>query len=485
MNKTISMKHIFLLFIISILFSCQLSAQEKKVWTLREVVDHAVSNNLTLKRSLYSVEGGEINAMQAKMAMLPTINGSASYGFNWGRSIDPTTNQFVEQRINSINGNLSSSLLLWNGFRLFYNMKQSETELNALNEDLIKARNDVILSVITLYLNVVFNKELYTNAELQLNSTNEQLARTKKLAEAGSVPRANVLLLEAQSASNELNLIQRENALNLSLLQLKQALQLPASTPMDVETPQVEIDAQLPLNKSSEEIFEIAMLSMPEIKAARLRQRSSSLALKSARGSYYPRLSLNGSISTLYSSARKEVDFEGTNTVQVPVGYVQGDPSQIIVKDQEVPFGVTFPTVGYQDQFKNNLGKGLGFSLTVPIFNGFNTRSAVQRAAISNHIADISFTENENRLRQSVETAYTDAVASAKTYVASDKQVNATDEAFRVTKQRFENGAVNFVDYQTSENDLFRAKSDLLRAIYDFIFMKKVLDFYLGLPLEL
>jgi outer membrane protein len=477
------MKQTFLL-VILFLSSLHLSAQEKKIWTLREVVDHAVSNNLTLKRSYYNVEGGEINALQSKMAMLPTVNGSASYGFNWGRSIDPTTNQFVEQRINSINGNINSSLLLWNGFRLFYNMKQNETELNALNEDLIKARNDVILNVITLYLNVVFNKELFANAELQLNSTNEQLARTKKLAEAGSVPRANVLLLEAQSASNELNQIQRENALNLSLLQLKQALQLPASTPMDVEAPQVDIDAQQPLNKTSEEIFEIAMLSMPEIKAAKLRQRSSSLALRSARGSYYPRLSLNGSISTLYSSARKELNYEGVNTVQVPIGYQQSDPSQIIVQDQDVPFGVTFPTVGYKDQFNNNLGKSLGFSLTIPIFNGFNTRSAVQRAAISQHVADIAFTENENRLRQSVETAYNDAVASAKTYVASEKQVNASDEAFRATKQRFENGAVNFVEYQTSENDLFRAKSDLLRAKYDFIFKKKVLDFYQGLPLE-
>jgi outer membrane protein len=477
------MKQFFLLGIL-ILSVLQLSAQEKKIWTLREAVDHAVSNNLTLKRSYYSVEGGEINSMQSKMAMLPTLNGSANYGYNWGRSIDPTTNQFVEQRINSINGNLNSSLLLWNGFRLFYNMKQNETELNALNEDLIKARNDVILNVITLYLNVVFNKELYVNAELQLNSTNEQLARTKKLAEAGSVPRANVLLLEAQSASNELNQIQRENALNLSLLQLKQALQLPASTPMDVEAPQVEIDVEQPLNKSAEEIFEIAMVTMPEIKAAKLRQRSSSLALKSARGSYYPRLSLNGSLSTLYSSARKELQFEGTTTEQIPVGYQQSDPSQIIVRDQIVPVGASFETIGYQEQFKNNLGKGLGFSLTVPIFNGFSTRASVQRAAISRHVADIAFLENENRLRQSVETAYNDAVASAKTYVASDKQVNASDEAFRATKQRFENGAVNFVEYQTSENDLFRAKSDLLRAKYDFIFKKKVLDFYQGLPLE-
>lgn len=465
--------------------SLTLSAQEaKKIWTLREVVDHAVSNNLTVRRSTYGVQTGEINSLQAKMAMAPTVNGSANYGYNWGRNIDITTNQFVVERINTINMSLNSSLLLWNGFRLFYTAKQSETELDALNEDMIKARNDVILNVITLYLSVVFNKELLSNAQFQLNSTNEQLTRTKKLAEAGSVPRSNVLLLEAQAANNELNLIQRENALNLSLLQLKQSLQLPAATQMDVEIPQVNIGDQLVMNKTSEEIYEIATMSMPEIKAAKLRQRTSAYALKSARGNYYPRLSLNGSVSSLYSSARKELNVTETMNLENPIGYLQGSPSSVVVENVVIPTKYTVSTVGYNEQFKNNMGKSLGFSLTVPIFNGLQTRSAVQRAAINRNLADITLLENENRLRQSVETAYNDAVAASRTYVASQKQVNANDEAFRVNKQRFESGAVNFVDYQTSENDLFRAQSDLLRAKYDFIFKKKVLDFYQGLPLE-
>ena len=475
-----------LLPLIFTVFSLSLLAQEeKKIWTLREVVDHAVSNNLTIKRSTYGVETGQVNSLQAKAAMLPTANGSANYGFSWGRNIDPTTNQFVEQRINSINASLNGSLLLWNGFRLFYSMKQSETELDALNEDLIKARNDVILNVITLYLTVVFNKELYSNAQYQLNSTNEQLERTRKLSEAGSVPRADVLSLEAQSATNELNLIQRENALNLSLLQLKQALQLPASNPMDVEIPQIDITGQLVLDKTADEIYEIAIMSMPEIKAAKLRQKTSAFALKSARGNYYPRLSLNGSLSTLYSSARQEFTPDG--------GFIVGDPQpwgNVVSSGEAVeytpisPTG-TFSTVGYQDQFKTNLGKGLGFNIQIPIFNGLNTRSNVQRAAINRELADVTLRENENRLRQTVETAYNDAIAAAKTYVASEKQVNATGEAFRATKQRFDNGAVNFVEYQTAENDLFRAQSDLLRAKYDFIFKKKVLDFYQGLPLDL
>jgi outer membrane protein len=471
-------------FLVFFLLATSAMAQDaRKVWTLRELIDYAVSSNLTVKRGVYGVRIGEVNYLQSKMQMLPTLNASTNYGFSWGRNIDPVSNLFVEERINSINGSASSSWLLWNGFRLFYAMKQNETELEALNQDLVKARNDVILNVITLYLNVAFNKELRRVAELQAASTREQLERTRKLAEAGSVPLADVLSLEAQLATNELTVVQRENTYNLSLLQLKQALQLPAMQPLEVADLPEGIDVDPVIARTSEEIFETALSVMPEIQAARLRQRSSMYALRSARGNYYPRLTLNGSLNTLYSSARKEALLEGTIIQPVQIGYLQSNPSELVFTDRVVP-QYSFRTVDYQEQFKNNLGKGLGFNLTIPIFNGFAARSAVQRAAINRELADISFIENENRLRQAVETAYNDAVAAAKAYESARKQVQARVEAFRMTKQRFELGAANYVEYQVAENNLYQAQSDLLRARYDFIFRKKVLDFYQGLPLD-
>jgi outer membrane protein len=132
----------------------------------------------------------------------------------------------------------------------------------------------------------------------------------------------------------------------------------------------------------------------------------------------------------------------------------------------------------------DNRGRSVGISLQIPVFNGFSTRSSMQRAAINREIANISYQEISNTLRQTVETAYNNAVAAIKTYQSTDKQVKARDEAFRMAKQRYNLGAVNFVDYQVAENNLFQAESDLLRAKYDFIFRKKVLDFYQGLPLD-
>jgi outer membrane protein len=122
--------------------------------------------------------------------------------------------------------------------------------------------------------------------------------------------------------------------------------------------------------------------------------------------------------------------------------------------------------------------------LSIPLFNGLQARAGVRRSVVNQHIAEINAKQVNNTLRQNVETAYNDAFAASKSYNASLKQVQAREEAFRMTKQRYDIGASNFVEYQVAENDLFRAKSDLARAKYNFIFRKKLLDFYQGKPLE-
>lgn len=449
------------------------------MWTLKELIDYAIANNLSVKRGTYGVKSSEITLLQSKMAMAPSLNANGNYGISWGRTIDPTTNNFTENKIENSNLGANANILLWNGFRLFYGLKQSQVDLEAANEDLLRARNDVILNVINLYLNVVFNKELLAVAQYQLRSTQEQLDRTRKLSDAGAVPIGDVLNLEAQLATNEVNLVQRENSLTLSLLQLKQALQLPGTTPMDVEIPQIDITEAAVLAKSSEEIFETALMAMPEIRGAELRQKSSDYAWRSARGNLYPRISLTGSYSTVYSDQRQQF-FPDGGTSNREIGFVQGTNTPVLTTTPTGQFSV--PSIG--DQYSDNRGRSLGLNIQIPIFNGFATRSTLNRAAINRQLADITLLETKNTLRQTVETAYNNAIAASKTYQSTEKQVRARDEAFRMAKQRYNLGGVNFVDYQVAENNLFQAQSDLLRAKYDLIFRKKLLDFYQGLPLE-
>lgn len=456
-----------------------------KVWTLKECIDHALANNLDVQRSQYNVENSEIDYNQSRAALLPSVNASVSNGFNWGRSINPVTNAFTTQEIRSLSPNASSSVTLFNGLRIQNTIKQTSRSYHASEEDLQKSKNDVSLNVINLYINVIFNKELLDNAKFQLSSSQQQLERTKKQVAAGALPKSDELNLDAQVATNELNVITNENALNLSMLQLKQALQLPASTPMDVEVPNITVE-DLTLDQSSEQVFEIARQSMPEIRSAELKVQSSAYAVKAAKGGLYPRLSLGASISSNYSSANDEpqpIIADGFDIVPTttPIGFVDGSTTPVYGFRSQ--FRNYSDGYGYSDQLQDNLFRSVSLTLSIPIFNAFQARASVRRSVVSQHLAEISSKQVYQTLRQNVETAYNDAYAASKSYNSSIRQVQAREEAYRMTKQRFDIGAANYVEYQVAENDLFRAKSDLSRAKYNFIFRKKLLDFYQGKPL--
>jgi outer membrane protein len=281
------------------------------------------------------------------------------------------------------------------------------------------------------------------------------------------------------------NLINNENALNLSVLQLKQSMQVPASTAIEPVIPDLQLDDTiLPLTPG--DIYQLALLNMPEVKSAVLKVESAQLALKATQGGLFPRLTLNGSAQSNYSSISDGPRYSQTTVSQTQqIGYVQstGDP---VVAAMQVPvYTQVADNYNQRDQLKDNLFKNLSLQLSVPVFNGLQTRTNVQRARVSKLLADVTVQETQNTLRQSIETSYNDALAAAKTYSASLKSVKAQEEAYRMNKQRFELGALSFVEYHVSENDLFRAKSDLSRAKYNFIFRKKILDFYQGKQIEL
>lgn len=459
-----------------------LAQSSQNALTLQECINIALENNLKIKRSLYNVETYEINLLQSKMAFLPSVNLGGSYGSNFGRALNPVSNLFINRNSNTINIQGSAALTLFNGFKLQNTFRQNKKDHEASNQDLAKAKNDVMLNVATLYINVVFNKELFENSKYQLNSSEQQLTRITKQVDAGSLSLSNKLSQEAQVATNEVNQINQENALNLSILQLKQAMQLPASDPLDVVVPALDIQ-DLVISETPEQVYSIALEAMPEIKSAQLKVESAKLALQASKGSLYPRLTLNGNTQSNYSSISNGPRYatDGTDVAR-QIGFV-GSSNEPVYSLVPNTYQVS-SSYNEADQLKDNLFKSVSLQLTIPLFNNYQTKGTVRRALVSEEIAKISEQETKNTLRQSIETAYNDAMAASKTYTSSLKQVNAQEEAYRMNKQRFEIGALSFVEYHVSENDLFRAKSDLTRAKYSFIFKKKVLDFYQGKPLE-
>ncbi len=445
-----------------------------RVLNLQECIDIALQNNLTVKRGNLTLEGALIDRSQARFNQLPNLNLNANSGYNYGRSIDPTSNDFINQQISFTGFSGSSNVILFNGLRLANIVKQSQVNLESTEFDLENVKNNVTINIVTFYLNVIFNRELLQNAAFQLQSSQEQLDRTRKLVTSGALPLTNELELVSQVATNEVNLVNAQNNLNLALLSLKQAMLLPASEEIDIVVPEVEPEAEA-LNFTVQEVYSTAEGIMPEIKSANLGLESAQLGIKIAKANGLPSLSFGGSFSTNYSDAfQRAVIGEPIVTEQTVI--FDGNPVTIGFPGVDI----TREDVPFVDQIEQNLSRSIGLNLSIPVFNRFSVRNNVQRSRIQLQQAEITVQEIQNTLRQQIESAYNDAQAALKTYEANEKQVDALEETFRAVENQYNLGGANFTDYQVASNNLYRSKSDFVRAKYDFIFKYKILDFYKG-----
>ena len=493
-------KQQILLLIIGVLTTPFVYAQDNSIikkWTLQECVDYALDNNLSVERGFLNVESSDITLDQSKMALLPSVNANGSTGYNWGRSIDPTTNDFITQRIHAIGASAGANVTLFNGFALRNTITQNRLSYEGSKYSLEKTKNDITINVVLSFVVVIFNKELYENTKLQLASTQEQVTRTEKQVAVGALPNSALLDIQAQLASNEVNVINQENELNISKLKLKQLLQLPANEPFDVAVPDVNLNEINLQNTSVGEIYVQSQMVMPDIKIAEYNVQSADYGEKSAKAQFYPRITASAGLSTNYSDAFKLFNSDGSYTQeQIPD---PENPLVMIDAYQQVKYSAVHGSDFYapivspngnlitkpiSDQFNDNLSKYISLGVSIPIFNGMQARSNVQRATIARRQAEISKIETNNTLRQSIESAYNDVQAAAKSYQSSLKLVDAREESFRAVQKRSALNAISKYDYQIAENDLFRAKSDLLRAKYDYIVKLKILDFYQGKTLE-
>ena len=471
--------------IILIFFSFNIYAQSNKYLelSLEQCIEIALENNLQLKRSIINERLQKIGYNQAILQQTPTLNVFSNYGNNFGRSIDPTTNTFISNNSDFSGIGASTSLNLFSGFSIRNNIKKSRTLLEKSAFDLENTRNNVMLSVVSSYLNVLLSSDRLDNARFQLQSTQEQLSRTTKLVDAGSIPITNKLNLEAQVAGDELGLIRQENNYRLTILQLKQLLLLETNKEIKIIKPAVELNPSTVIDANPDEIFNIAISVLPEIKSAEKNAQSSLYDLKISRSGRYPTISVSSSFNSNYSSfANREREFyDGFNMEPTTIGYLTNNPLETVSSLRLVPNVVgSDKDFTLLEQWQDYLSKSLSFSISIPIFNRYQTSANIKRAKLNKEIADISVIEARNQVRQTIETSYNDALAASKSFTASQKQVKALEESFRIIKSQYNLGSVNYTEYQISNNNLVRATNDLLISKYDYIFKLKVLDFYQG-----
>jgi outer membrane protein len=476
------MKNIF--FACALLLGLSISASGQRVFNLESCIELALEKNIQLQQTALNVDRAKYNKERAVADLLPTLNAGASTGYNYGRRIDPFTNQFAADWVQSSNLFAGANLTLFSGLTKIHNMKQSRYTWLATQMDVAGAQNSLRMNVTTAYMNILFAEELVGIAANQVEGSKLQVERTQKLVEAGQLARASLYDIESQMASEELNLVNAQNDLLLAKVNLILLLQIEGYAPeeFEIESPELGGIMTTPLATNAEEIYNAALQLMPEITAAEYRMESSRLGLAAAKGLNSPTLSLSGQIGTGYSGLN--FNQNRINVGQLQIGEVAGTGEAVITSNDQFFFENT-GVKSYGTQFSDNLNRNISINLNIPIFNGWQTRTAVKQARIDFESARLGLDATKNTLFQDIQRAHTDAVAAYNQYLSSSKAVLALEENFKYAEVRFEEKAINAVEFFDIKFRLANAQSNLVQAKYSYLFRTKILDFYQGKPITL
>lgn len=423
-----------------------LRAQEQP-WSLETCIEYAQKNNISVQQRALQAEDSRVQLSTARYSRLPNLN--ASLGADASFGLSPSSNN-VYISSNRISGSLgaSTSMPIFEGLRINKQIKGAKLNLEAAMQDMERAKEDVAVNVMTLYLQVLFNKELVGVAESQLELSTQQTERSRELVANGKKPESTLYESEALQANDAMNLTQARNQLVLSLLDLSQALNRPSAAGFDVEMPHLDsltLEAMHDLG-NPQAVYDYADANRPVILAERLRLRSSENSVKIARSALYPSISLSAGYSTgLYDNTGE----------------------------------------GFWDQFRHNSREYVGLSLNIPIFNRRATRNNIRSAYLSMRSQELALTEAQQNLRKEIEQAYYNADAAYAKYRASETALHSARVAFAYERQMSDAGRSTIFDYNDARNRMEKAESDLIQAKYEFIFRSKILDYYRGIPIRL
>lgn len=471
-----------------LLFSVS-TAYTQDIWSLEKCIIHAMDASILVNQAELGVDQSAVNLNQSRQDRLPNLSGGSSVGWNFGRSIDPTSNEFIQSTFFANGLNLNSNVVLFNGNRINNTIKQSNFNLEAAKADLEQTQRDIALTVATNYLNVLFAKENIAISQRQLELNQQQLEQTSKQISAGALPESERLNLEAQVAQSEQALIVAKNNLDISMLQLKQVLRLDPSFPLDVEAPEsvdVTTDPEL---VNFEEAFIEAQKNRPDLFASEWRVKSADLGIKIAKSQLAPSVFGAANLRTNYSNQARELDqliprrFEEDVLLTVDEQNLNlTDVPATIATDG---FDPTFKKPSYDTQLDNNLSYGFNISLNVPIYNRGQTRNNIQLAKLNAENNRLQYDQLLETLKITVQTNLADARAAKKKLEASEKALAAQQLAFENTSKRLELGTANTFEWEAQKTQMENAELQRLIDKYDYLFKIKILEFNLGKPLKL
>jgi len=438
------MKKILLL-IDFVLLPLFVSAQ--KQWALQDCIDYALTNNITLQKSKLQKQSATEDLKGAKAALLPTVTASTNQSLGYqpwkDDGVSTVTNGLVNTKVSksSYNGsyNVSGQWTVWNGGRNTNTVKLDQIAEQEAELTVQETANSIQERISQVYTQILYLVENVKVSEQTLETSKKNVERGREMVEVGKMSRADLAQLTAQCANDEYNIVASRSELQNYKLQLKQLLEITDDQDFDVAIPEISDNEILSDIPSLQNVYEQAVLTRPEMERSRLAIKSSDVNVKIAKAGSMPSVSLTGGITTSTNSLSDN---------------------------------------GWASQIKTNMSSSIGLGISVPIFDGRSTKTAVNKAKIQQLQAQLDLQDQQKTLYADIQQYWLNAMTNQQKYKAATASVNSAQESYDLLSEQFRLGLKNIVELMTGKDNLLTAQQNLLQSKYQTVYNKQMLDFY-------
>lgn len=437
----------YILYFTLYLIACISAAAQEKTWTLNECILYAVEHSPRTNKQQQQNRIYHQNYLEAIGKLLPSIGVSSSANFNFGRNVDTETNTYTDNNTFSNNYGISASLMLFDGLASYSRVKMNKVNKILGKQQLEEEKDMVAYETMEAFFNVLYLKDMVEIAQQQLEESDKNYTQTKRMQELGLKGFPDVAEVEAKQAEDMYNVTKQKNLLTIGIILLKEKM----NYPIDEELVVASDDDSFLINKIDETAYSIysnALSYNPKALAAQSEFQSQKLSYKASKGNLFPTISVNAGINTYFSRTMDGSDY-----------------------------------MSFSDQFSKRRGQYFGFSISIPIFNGFSRTSSVRRAKAQMQIAEINRNGINRILFSEISQALADVNGQVDEYNQAVKQYEASKIAHNVNKRKYEEGLIDPIILHTSANRLLRTQSELLNSKFKYLLKYKLVNYYKGEPL--
>lgn len=422
---------------------------QTKQWTLRECEDYAVANSITIKQREVAREKQEYSLSTARNSRLPNLSATVGENFSFGRGLT-SENTYDNTNTTSTSLQLQTSVPLFSGFEIPENIKLNRLNLEAMTEDLEKAKDDIRVKVAQAYVQILYDMEISAVAHRQVGIDSMQVVRLQAFVDNGKASVSELSQQISSLANSRLTATQADNKYRISVLTLTQLLELPSPEGFAVVPPtDEELDriGQLDLT-DPEQVYAEAVSFKPEIRSEMLRLQGAEHSINIAKAGYYPKLNFSAGLgSNYYTSSAYDAD----------------------------PFG---------KQLENNFSQFIGLNLNIPIFNRFQVRNSVRTARANKLNQQLVLDNAKKTLYKEIQQVYYNAENARSKEQSSREAVQSSEDAFALMQAKYENGKATITEFDDAKNKYLKSVSDFVQARYEHLYQRALLEFYRGKELN-